>query len=311
MALHVDEAGDNALDFLIIGAQKSGTTSLFEHLREHPAITMPEYKEIPYFTPESGYRQDWAELVREHFPRGRSGVILGKSTPHYMASDRAVSRRIQEMNPRMKIIAILRDPVERAFSHYKMVLRGGDESRPFDEAVAGQLDPDHLRSLRWLEFDYGHRHETYVAWGEYGRVLADYHKRFGADQVRVYFLDELQRDPHALLRDVFEFLGVDPTFVPRSAGTVFHKGRVSLLDRLVGWARRLRWARAVYHRVAPLKIKTLIRQKTRYTADQKNVRAEPMSPETRRRLEDHFRADVLALESLIGRPCPWDWVREN
>ena len=123
------------LDFLIIGAQKCATTSLFEHLKAHPDIAMPVEKEVPFFTNKSCTVDDWGEFAGQHFA-GCDNQLWGKATPQYMC-DPTTAARIHALMPDTKLIAILRDPVERTWSHYQMGRRRAQRcaSRSIGSAV--------------------------------------------------------------------------------------------------------------------------------------------------------------------------------
>ncbi len=140
------------LDFIVIGAQKSGTTSLFEYMRKHPELCLPVAKEVPYFSNDVRYRDDWEAYLRKAFPFSDPHRRWGTVTPQYMyggllhrerqpdrspgESDvRTVPLLIRERLPDVRLIAILRDPVARARSHHAMTLLNGWETRPFDQAV--------------------------------------------------------------------------------------------------------------------------------------------------------------------------------
>ena len=134
------------LDFVIIGAQKSATTALFEHLREHPSIHMPLEKEVPFFTSEHCSTEAWQTFAGQHFGE-EDDRLWGKATPQYLCEP-GCAPRIRALAPDVKLVAILRDPVERSWSHYRMGLRRGTEQRDFDDAVRDLLDPAALDEAR-------------------------------------------------------------------------------------------------------------------------------------------------------------------
>lgn len=195
----------DTLDFIVIGAQKAGTTSLFEYLRRHPQISMPADKEAPYFSHDHAFERGWDAYMAKIAlidPERRWGTV----TPHYMIGgvykrakasadaagrydERTVPLRIRERLPDVRLVAILRDPVARARSHHQMMVMNGSEQRSFDEAIAEHLRPDALeRARRRPLADTG-----YVAWGEYRRILGGYFTVFPREQILVAFTDELER----------------------------------------------------------------------------------------------------------------------
>ena len=148
--------------------------------------------------------------------------------------ERTVPSRIYECLPRVRLIAILRDPVERALSHYRMEVGTGRERRSFDDAVAELLRADALASAR--------RHPApttgCVTWGEYGRILSGYFDVFPREQILVVFTDELARAPVQLLRRVQEFIGVRADFEPDNLGARY---RVGATVRPFSWKSPSSW----------------------------------------------------------------------
>ncbi len=127
--------------FFIIGAQKGGTTALFEYLRHHPEVYMPPEKEAEFFTGSESDRGGLGRVSSEKFLTSpHEARIAGTASPQYMC-DPAVPVRMAARVPDARLIAVLRDPVERAVSHYKMAYRRGDERRSFVQAVREQLEP--------------------------------------------------------------------------------------------------------------------------------------------------------------------------
>jgi hypothetical protein len=228
-------ATKDVLDFIVIGAQKSGTTSLFEYLRLHPEISLPAGKEAPYFSHDPLYDLGWDVYMRKLAlidPARKWGTV----TPRYMAGgvshssvgglstsgydERTVPQRIHERLPKARLIAILRDPVERARSHHRMRMMEGREQRSFSDAVDQLLRPEMLERARKNPQEL----TGYVAWGEYGRVLGGYLDVFPREQLMVTFTEELERDPAGLLARLQGFIGVRADFEPGNLGTRYRVG---------------------------------------------------------------------------------------
>lgn len=215
------------LDFLIIGAQKCATTTLFEQLRAHPDIVMPLEKEVPFFNRKDVSNSAWQAFAERHFgaPDGR---LWGKATPQYL-SDTYAARRIATLMPEVKLVVILRDPIERSWSHYRMDRRRGTEQRPFDEVIRGLLDPETAQANRSLPIPLhadGFESESafHVAWSEYGRSLAPYIAQFPAEQLLVLYLEDLASKPAETLDRLLVFLGLEAGFRPPALGKVVHAG---------------------------------------------------------------------------------------
>jgi|SRR5690242_3518862 len=117
--------------FLIIGAQRCGTTSLFEYLARHPDVAPPSAKELHFFDSEYHKGDAW---YRERFPSLRNGFITGEATPYYIFHPHTPTR-VRDWNSKVKLIVLLRNPVDRAYSHYHHEVRLGTESLDFETAL--------------------------------------------------------------------------------------------------------------------------------------------------------------------------------
>lgn len=298
------------LDFLIIGAQKCATTTLFELLRQHPSIALPLEKEVPFFTDPEASTSTWESFCRQQFA-GRAGrQLLGKATPQYMA-DRGVPARIKRLMPDIKLVAVLREPVARSRSHYRMSVRRGTEAETYAAAVTRLLRPDAQARGRGLpppQHRRGYESESdfYLAWSEYGRIIDGYLQHFPADQLLVLYTQELEANPGATLDRLLVFLGLEAGFRPPLLGKKVHAGggatRVPQGVRV--WLRN----RAPLYRTWEL-IPEAYRGRLRFLYEQWNVRAGAPEPDLEPALEDslrtHFAADVEHLLSLPVRSPPW------
>lgn len=155
------------LDFMIIGAQKSGTTALDSYLRFHPKIGLPVKKELHHFTNERICRL-FMSIRNIHYHRffpdfANLDKLLGEATPNYMVEP-LFMERIRAYNPALKLIVILRDPVSKAYSHWNMQRDRGLEARSFEKAIQ-----ENFLEIKNQSFTY---HEySYLRWGEYARQL--------------------------------------------------------------------------------------------------------------------------------------------
>lgn len=296
-----------ALDFLIIGAQKCATTTLFELLRQHRELQLPLEKEVPFFTETSADGSDaaaWARFARRYF--AADGRRIGKVTPQYMA-DARVPRRLAALMPDCRLIAVLRDPLERSYSHFRMAQRRGTETRDFAAAMAPLLDPcqqQRARSGSPPRHAQGYEPEAdyYLAWSEYGRILTDYRRCFGAQQLLVIYSEELQDNPRQVLQRVLRFIGVSTDFHPRGLGEVMHAGGGGnrLPPALRVWLRELGPVAALWRRVPPQ-----LQGRLRFLYERWNARSTGQRPELPADLEaalrHHLRAD---LDRLLDLGCP-------
>lgn len=328
---------ESELGFAIIGAQKAGTTSLFEYMRRHPEIHMPAQKEIGFFSSERSYVRGWDWYAEQVLPSRARGRVCGEASVGYMSGtvDRRglddgaafagpgnqnghrlediIPRRIHAHAPQTKLICVLRDPVARCLSHYHMAVLAGTEKHPFEAVIADRLRPDELvRDRSTITGSNG-----YVARGEYFRILSGYWRTFPAEQLMIIFLSDLHRQPAETLARVFSFVGVDPEFRPENLGVRYRQAAVS--RRLAGfdlyaWQDRVsevRLARAAWRHL-PSRARHNIDaffQRLSYMVDVWNARRGEVDASVpghvQERLQAHFRPDSEALARATGLEVPW------
>lgn len=286
--------------FLIIGASRSGTTSLHHYLDQHPEIFMSPVKSPNFFVAgdelplgESAVlramAQQWVadRATYEALFKGvRGQKAIGEASPVYLQSLRA-PERIHATCPGAKLVAILREPVDRAYAHYLGRRRDGLEHRAdFREAIeAEQARPESV------EVAFGH----YLGCSRYYHFLKGYFERFPRERIRIYLFEDLQADSGALLKDLYGFLGVDTCF---RAGTGERHNRSGVIRSPV---RRFVWTRSVRLRTAlrPF-LPAAVRDAARPVRGRRLAKPE-LDPELRARLARIVRPDVERLQELIGR----------
>src|SRR5688572_12221195 len=200
-------------NFLLIGAAKSGTTSLHSYLDQHPDVFMSRRKELQFFPwdnqpPEfRGPGDDImitrqvitsVEEYRSHFAAAGGYKARGESSPSYLYIPRA-AERIRHHIPDAKLIAVLRHPADRAYSNYIMLRREGWEMLPLDQALAAEE--------RRIRDGWGYAWH-YLRRGSYGAQLELYLELFRRDQLKIYLYEDLQADVAGLAQDIFRFLEV-------------------------------------------------------------------------------------------------------
>jgi len=209
VALRMPTSAGRALPhFLVIGAQRCGTTSLYNYLGQHPGVARPLGKELQFF---STHFQRGVPWYRAHFPAAQtgSGVLTFEATPYYLFHPQA-ARRAASVVPGARMIVLVRNPVDRAWSHHRHSSRLGIEHLCFEEALA--QEPERLRgeAERLLaEPDYAsprHRAFSYAARGRYAEQLEEWYRHFPPDRIMVVRSEDLYREPRPTYRGVLEFL---------------------------------------------------------------------------------------------------------
>jgi hypothetical protein len=314
------------LDFLGIGAAKAGTTSLHEYLRTHPALYLPEAKEQPFFTHDDAYEEGWDAFAAVAFYGAPTFRLCGKITPHYLGgpvqwSDSTAreadtpahvvtARRIASLFPDVKLIVLLRDPIERAVSSYRQAAVLGDDDRSLNEALEEELSDEALESARARPTDA----HQYIVAGEYGRLLQGYLESFPRSQLFVGSTAVLDQDPMELLGDLWRYLEVDESHVPANLGVRYQTrgtGRrikaMSVLPKVVKRTPGLSHAWNALPSGAQASARARMRviaerlgRRGRTDDERLNERPDPALLE---RLRRHYEDDLALLESLIG-PVP-------
>lgn len=211
---------------IIPGAMKAGTTSLFEYLDGHPQLVPSREKEVHYFDMHFHRGIGW---YARQFPRcraaGGAAALPFESSPYYLFEPR-VPARVREVVPDVKLVVLLRDPVDRAFSHYHNNRRLGREDLAFEDALAaeaGRLAGEEERLLADPRaVSLRHKWYSYLRRGLYAEQLLRWRACFPAEQMLVLDAGRLFSEPRAVLAEVLAFLGVDPwvppSVTPRNEG---------------------------------------------------------------------------------------------
>ena len=287
-------------DFFIVGAPKSGTTALYQYLRQHPQVFMSDPKEPNYFgadlerrrTPRIGLQ----EYLR-YFAGAGDAMRVGEASVRYLHS-RSAAREIAEFAPDGKVIIMLRDPVEMMYSmHGELVFIGAEDIIDFADALDAEDDRRQGRRIpagankpaALLYRDSAH----------FAEQVERYFDALGRDRVLVIIYDDFRDDTLGSYQRVLEFLGVDPSFVPRMAVVNPSKQpRSRLLTRLI--ASPPGWVRGVAGAVLPARQRKRLFRRA-LALNSRTAPRSPMDPELRARLKAEFAPEVRRLGELIGR----------
>lgn len=276
-------------EFLVIGAQKAGTTTLHHLLVDHPGLALPAEKEAPIFHETDDPAAVVAQARRLLGPP--DGRLRGKATPQYMCAP-GTAANVAAVNPEMRLVALLRDPVDRARSHWSMRARFRTDERTFADAIRAQLDSPPPLDRPIAEED------GYIRFGEYGRVLTEYRDHFSAEAILVLHMDDLADDPVGAVARVDRHLGVEP-HTPAAAGERFNVAtRASRFPR----TEALLWRVFPYDKLWSIATPSM-RQRAGAVLDRLEVNRpapdlDPSLPDALAdELAEHFRADLALLES--------------
>jgi hypothetical protein len=291
-------------DFYIVGAPKCGTTALYSYLKEHPGVFMPDRKELHYFCRDLQFPARSAVRDREEylgfFGAAPPHAVIGEASASYLYSEVAVSE-ILRVNPRAKFIAILRNPVDMAFSFHSQLLGNLNEDIPdfptaWDAQAARQAGsrlPKHCAEPKFLQYKAVCSFSTQIA-----RLLQSAPR----EQVLVYIFEEFVRDPRQIYSNVLRFLGL-----PDQERESFAKVNANKRYRSMFLNRLLRRPpRALEGIYLPLKrCANAVGVRPRGWLERINSKRVPrraLDGSFRARLEAEFAPDIAQLEQLLGRP---------
>ncbi|WP_428034262.1 sulfotransferase domain-containing protein [Amphritea sp.] len=219
------------VDFIICGAQKGGTTALFRYLRSHPEIKLSFRKEVHFFDNELFFKDDLVDyqLYHDHFESFHEDKVRGEATPIYMYWEPS-ARRIWEYNSQAKLIFLLRNPIDRAYSHWNMERSKNKESLSFSDAI--RCEKDRCKSKLPLQ----HRVFSYIDRGFYSEQIRRFCRFFPMENLLFVLSEDLKSDPSSVLSEICDFIGVSSGFYsqvePRLEHSIQYLQPMSEGDRL-------------------------------------------------------------------------------
>jgi hypothetical protein len=290
-------------NFLLIGAPKAGTTAIYHYLKQHPEIFMSPVKEARFFGDE-GVKSVTAirdlEKYKALFQNVTTQKIWGEATPDYLCSPSAATQ-IKTIIPEAKLVAIIRNPVDRAYSHYIYM------SRIIRHQVSNKQDlPKYIEYKKLVdktpkplnippisdENDF-----LYLRPSLYAEDLKRYYQLFGKDKIQILLYDDLKANPVKTMHSIFYFLGVDPEFVPdvTQKHNITGVPKNEFLDEILISSN---WIKTMAKLFLPKKIRISVAS-SMYKANIKPY--DSLDTTTRSILMEVFRDDILQTQDLIQR----------
>jgi hypothetical protein len=287
-------------NLFLIGAMKSGTSSLYTHLAAHPAVFLSRPKEPCYFVDPEVLHRYWPEMWERGYWRSEAAylslfaqageaTVIGEASTDYAKLPRyqGVPERIAAFAPEARFLYIMRDPVDRTLSHYWHEVEYGRERRPLLEAI--RTDP-HYREV-----------------SHYAMQIAPYLERFGPDRVLALTFEGYKADPAATMRQVYGWLGVDPALVPEEMGE-----KQNVTPPVVRQTRGLGMLQRFRHSAAWSAVEGLVPKRVREWG--RGLADRPVERDAARQEADQARAYLRPLQHaetedlsrLLGRDFP-EW----
>lgn len=288
-------------NFLIIGAGKAGTRSLYSYLQQHPEVYMSPVKETNFFAlegeeinfkgPKANQEiNSWSinnlEDYQKMFDSVQSEKAIGEASPLYLYSPKAPDR-IKHYIPDAKLIAVLRNPAERAFSNYNYFSIPEFEPLSFEKAL--QAETERINNQwEWIWH--------YKNLGFYYSQLQRYYKIFSPNQIKVYLYEDIQADSQKVISDLFNFIGVDPNFIPNT----YKKHNVTYKVKskaLLNFFEKPNLIKNFIRNLVP----DTIRKPMAAKVYRSNLVKPQLEPKIRSELIEVYREDILRLQDLIQR----------
>lgn len=307
-------------NFFIIGAQKAGTTSLYHYLAQHPEVYMSPVKEPYFFDHEIGsdgelvfpesrdrnrqrtHKYPSIEEYRGLFSGVEAETAIGEaSTPYIYVPGTA--ERIKRYAPQAKVIAVLRNPAERAYSAFLHAIRIGME--PLTDFAQA------LREEEKRVIEDSHPTLHYRNRGFYFRQLERYYGVFGQKQVGVWLYEDLKDDPEGTLQDIFRFLGVDDAFVPDTSSKHNRAGVPrGGVARATVKAMDIAASAFLEKFTSASRLYPFLSKMRQFIQGRIVVKPPPLDQRIRAELLEGYRDDVLNLQGLIGRDLS-AWLKDE
>lgn len=302
-------------NFLIVGAPKSGTTALYEYLGQHPEVYMSPVKEPKFFALEGSdldfrgpgdreanrFSVTSIEGYKALFDAVCCETAIGEASPLYLYYSGAPAR-IKQYVPEAKLIAILRNPAERAYSQFLHLIRDGRE--PLDDFGLALWQEEARIRDNWA---FGWHYKQV---GFYCDQLKRYFETFDENQLKVYLYEDLEGNPAGVLKDLFRFLDVDDTFTPNTsvrpnvAGVPRNRSLHALHEFLI----KPHPLKSALKPVLPSHLSRRAVKRLTNAVRSRNLIKPPFPEEAREHLVDVYREDVLQLQELIQRDLS-GWLR--
>jgi hypothetical protein len=298
---HSGKPDPRAPNFFILGAAKSGTTSLYQFLQAHPAIFLPTAKEAHFFSSDRYESAGIDQYLDDYFSGSEHFPARGEATPAYFhLGDLVAPRMLATLGPGLRFILVLRDPVRRAWSHYLHTHRLGLEDRSFEEIVAARDAETSQDKIKW---------RSYYSDGLYARQLRTWQRHFAPEQFLVFLTEDLGANPERVAARCFDFLGVKKGV----AVSTSHRSNVARGARFRFLARVVNRPTAITNRlkgVLPASVRARLRSAINSWNRQPLSGDLEIGPQAEQALRRAYASDVRELQPLIGRDLS-RWLPEG
>jgi len=294
-------------NFVVIGAPKSGTTSLFYYLRQHPDIFLPVKKELHYYSyseieshaegPGDHFTIDSLCATRDDYLKNyrsvKKEIAIGEISPSYLYYAEGVAAKIKkELSPSVKIIMILRNPIDKAYSQYMHLVRDQRETLPFYDALLVESErEDNNWGDIWL----------YANSSLYAKKVKHYLSIFDKKNVKILFFDEFIENPNVVLKSIFQFLGVDSK-IKCNTQTIYNRTGNSKSKLISNFFNGPNLLKSILKMVIPERVRIPIRL---FLLNLNTGKKRDMDSTAKEYLSNFFYSDIRELENFLNIKTGW------
>jgi len=282
-------------NFFIVGAARAGTTSLYTYLKNTPGVYMSEHKEPHYFVDNMKTGAYDESKYLQLFKKVKNEKAIGEASTGYLI-DPSSAKCIHDKIPDAKIIILLRDPVERAFSSYLTYA-----TRTKKDLSSHEIFLETFGTTFGLKYDKN----PYLGRGLYSSQVKKYLKIFGEENVGIWFFEDIKKDATQVVKEVLKFLKID-SLPPDNVSKIYNPY----------WVFRGKIAESLFsnttiRKIVPIFLPTLtLRHLVFNKLFIKEVQKPKLPESERRKLENYYYDDVIALEKVLKKKIPWEWVKK-
>jgi len=290
-------------NFMCLGAAKSGTTTLYDILRQHPDIYIPAFKEPHFFDIPENYKNGIEWYKRNYF-RNANKKIIADFTPSYFFEKEAPKRIFKNLGRDMKFLVVFRNPVDRAYSHYLHSKRDDHESENFEKSL--ELEVSRLKKHENQSDYLSYLRHSYVHQGLYAQMINRYLQYFSLDNfLFIHFENELLQERELTIKRILEFLEIDSSVLLRTdiRSNPSSKEKSKPLKKLMnkrGW-----WRDVIKFMIPSVQLRQIIRNRIQ-RINITEFKAQQLSQEVKSNLlEKYFRKDISDLEKTLNKKMNW------
>ena len=284
---------NKSVNFFGLGAQKSGTTTLHDILKQHPDVVLPKYKESHYFNDEETYKKGLDYYFSFYFPPIPDHKVVGEIDPEYLACKTCPERIKEAFGEELKFIIILRNPIDRAYSSYLMAKSRGYEKLSFEKALESELER--------VNTSFGKVHLSYVGRSLYSPQIQSYFNTFPSENFYIIKFENFTQNLKESINHISNFLGLQPfDFEFQKASNVAHEPKNKIIRDFI---YKPLWFKKIGHLLIPSQA---LRGKLMHNLNQANLKPisnkEELPSEMRKMIyTKYFKDEINKLELLIHK----------